>query len=271
MGQQEAAPPERVVTVVTGGEGALPRAAASLARGAIVVAADSGVDLALAAGLRVDHAVGDFDSVTPDGLAAVEAAGGRMHRHEADKDATDLELALAVALDLMPTRIVVLGPGGGRIDHELADLLLLASAPLGETEVVAHLGVATVTVVRRSHPAAHLTGAVGAQVSLLPVHGPAWGVTTFGLRWPLANAMLVPGTTRGVSNELVDTTATVTCEHGVLLVLQPGRLADPVPPRASPYDPSPGAPPPAPVPTTRQDRLAEPPPASQPDPERSPS
>ena len=84
-----------------------------------MIAADGGVDRALALGLHVDVAIGDFDSVTAAGLAAVEAAGARIERHPTAKDATDLELALDAALALAPARIVVIGSGGGRLDHLL--------------------------------------------------------------------------------------------------------------------------------------------------------
>ena len=67
-----------------------------------MIAADGGVDRALALGLHVDVAIGDFDSVTAAGLAAAEAAGARIERHPAAKDATDLELALDAALALEP-------------------------------------------------------------------------------------------------------------------------------------------------------------------------
>ncbi|MGZ8687024.1 MAG: hypothetical protein ACXWZP_01210, partial [Gaiellaceae bacterium] len=82
------------VIVVAGGApphpGAAPGPAAAIAADntTTVIAADGGVDRALALGLRVDIAVGDFDSVTPGGLAAVEASGARLERHPAAKDAT---------------------------------------------------------------------------------------------------------------------------------------------------------------------------------------
>ena len=69
-----------------------------LPRDALVVAADSGLDLARRLGVPVDLVVGDFDSVDPAGLAAAAAAGSVLERHPVDKDATDLELALDAVL-----------------------------------------------------------------------------------------------------------------------------------------------------------------------------
>ena len=125
-----------------------------------------------------------------------------LERHEPDKDATDLELALAAALRHDPTRILVLGGLGGRVDHELANLLLLGGDVLAGVDVDAAIRAAVVHVVRPGRRAT-VRGSPGELVSLMPVHGPARGVTTNGLRWPLTDADLAPGTTLGISNELL--------------------------------------------------------------------
>src|SRR5262245_40434058 len=98
---------------------------ADLAAAPIVVAADSGVGHALALGLAVDLVIGDFDSAEPAHVERAIALGARVDRHPADKDATDLELALDAARELGATEITVLGVGGGRLDHLLANLLLV--------------------------------------------------------------------------------------------------------------------------------------------------
>ena len=88
---------EAVVVVVSGGEPLDPQAALAVPAGAPVIAADSGLDSALALGLDVTVATGDFDSASPEAVAAAEASGVRIERHPAEKDATDLELALDTA------------------------------------------------------------------------------------------------------------------------------------------------------------------------------
>jgi thiamine pyrophosphokinase len=79
----------------------------------VVIAADDGAREALRLGLEVDVVVGDMDSVPASTLAQVERAGGRVMRHPADKDATDLELALDEALTSQAQRFVVAGGAGG--------------------------------------------------------------------------------------------------------------------------------------------------------------
>jgi thiamine pyrophosphokinase len=211
----------KTVVVVTGGDALAPDQLPSLPDRAVVVAADSGVDRAHALGLAVDVAVGDFDSVTADGLARAQATGAAVDRHPARKDRTDLELALDVAVRWAPERIVVLGGHGGRLDHLLANALLLAADRLADIDVVAQMGPARVTVVRPGRTAT-LDGPVGDLVTLLPGHGPARGVRTEGLLYPLADEDLAAGATRGVSNELVAPPATVSVRAGALLAVQPG-------------------------------------------------
>jgi thiamine pyrophosphokinase len=207
------------VIVVAGGPP--PTAARPLPADATVVAADGGVDHALALGLRVELAIGDFDSVTPGGLAAVEAAGARVERHPVAKDATDLELALDAAAALEPYRLVVVGVAGGRLDHLLAGLLLLGAERYAHLEVDAIAGDALVHVIRGARG---LAGEPGELVSLLPLGGDAEGVTTEGLRYPLAGETLAAGSTRGVSNEFAAAQARVRVARGVALAVRPGTV-----------------------------------------------
>ncbi len=213
------------IIVVSAGGAATPTTASNsllLARlpvGAQIVAADGGVDSALALGLDVTAAVGDFDSVTEAGLAAVEAAGAWIERHPRDKDATDLELALDVALELDARRIVVVGDPGGRLDHLLAGLLLLGARKYAGVEIDVLLGDAAVHIVRVERL---LAGEPGELVSLLALGGAAVGVVTAGLLYPLRGETLEPGSSRGVSNVFTEHEARIAVTGGVLMAVRPG-------------------------------------------------
>jgi thiamine pyrophosphokinase len=206
------------VVVVAGAEAVVD--ARRLPRSAVVVAADGGLAAARSAGMRVDVVVGDFDSVSGSAVTAAAASGARVVRHPAEKDATDLELALDEAVSLEASRVLVIGPGAGRLDHLLSMLLLLGSEKYAGREVDAVLGPARVHVVRGRR---ELDGAVGEAVSLLALHGPAEGVVTEGLVYPLRGETLAPGSSRGVSNELAGAAA-VTVGRGVLLAVFPGHV-----------------------------------------------
>src|SRR3954452_4486494 len=111
--------PKDFLVAVGGDADDAPRWPAELATATVIVAADSGVDHALAAGLPVDHVVGDLDSASERAVADAEAAGATVHRHPADKDATDIELAIGLVHELARDRITagevptlhVVGPG----------------------------------------------------------------------------------------------------------------------------------------------------------------
>jgi thiamine pyrophosphokinase len=209
---------EEIVVVVSGGQAPVADAALAVPPGARVVAADRGLDHAQALGLEVAIAIGDFDSASPEALAIADSAGTRVERHPAEKDATDLELALDAAIGMAPARILVLAGRGGRLDHELSSLLLLASERYSHAQVDAAIGEARVHVVRGART---LEGAPGELLTLLPVGGAAEGVRTEGLVYPLRSETLEPGSTRGVSNVLADATVRISLEQGVLLAIRP--------------------------------------------------
>jgi thiamine pyrophosphokinase len=197
-----------VVVVLAGGPDG--PALSELPAGAAVIAADGGAELMES----VDLLVGDLDSVKAETLARAK----QVERHPVDKDATDLELALAAALRLAPDRILVVGSAGGRLDHLLGGLFVLASDFLAAVQVDAQFGAAAVHVIRSERV---FVGVPGELVSLFAVHGSAEGVTTEGLVYPLRGNTLEPGSSRGVSNVFAGREARIALERGVLLAIRP--------------------------------------------------
>ena len=210
----------QTVVVFAGGLGR--PAAVLLPAGATVIAADSGAELALELGLRVDLVVGDFDSISPATLETVERSGAGIERYPVAKDVSDLELALVAALALDPARIVVLGGAEGRLDHLFGELLLLAADAFSRVEIDAQLGAAAAHVIRGERV---LAGSAGELISLFAVHGLATGVVTEGLVYELRGELLVPGSSRGLSNIFAASQPSVMVEGGVVLALRPdGRV-----------------------------------------------
>jgi len=190
----------------------------ALPPGAAVIAADGGAELARRLGLAVDLVVGDLDSISAATLAGI----AQVERHAAEKDATDLELALQAALRLEPERILVLGSAGGRLDHLFGSLLLLAAEDYAGVGIDAQIGPAAVHVVRGERI---LRGEPGEPISLFAVHGPASGVVTHGLVYPLRAETLEPGSSRGVSNVFAAPEARIGLERGVVLAVRPSGSA----------------------------------------------
>ena len=207
------------VVVVASGE--LAESDAALLDDAdLVIAADGGAGSLDRLGRAPDALVGDLDSVDPRLVARLAAAGTTVERHAVDKDASDTELAVEMALGAGAASVVVLGAvGGERLDHELANLLLLADPALAGHDVRAVRGTAQVRAVSGGERLA-LDGSSGDLVTLLPVGGDATGVSTEGLRWALDGATLAIGRSRGLSNEVVGSPASVRVTHGTLLVIE---------------------------------------------------
>ena len=189
---------------------------------AFVVAADVGLAEANRLGIRVDLLVGDLDSVAAADLEAFESAGGEVRRHPEDKDATDLDLAIMGAIAVGVDRLVVVGGDGGRLDHLIGNALVLASPRFAAVEIDAVFGGAHMHVVRRLR---ELTGLAGELISLFAAGGPARGVRTEGLRWPLDGADLEPGSSLGISNLFLGQRASIEVSDGVVLAVRPGEEA----------------------------------------------
>jgi thiamine pyrophosphokinase len=183
----------------------------------LLIAADGGALPLLRAGIMPHVAIGDMDSIDAAGLADLEAHGVALQRFRREKDETDLELALLYAAATGATAIDILGALGGRWDHTLANVALLALPELRTRRARLLADGQTLFLVC---DAATLEGQAGDTVSLLPLRGDAHGVTTKGLRYPLADATLSYERARGVSNVLLDPPGYVSLRKGLLLVVQ---------------------------------------------------
>jgi thiamine pyrophosphokinase len=187
-----------------------------------VIAADRGAAHARAWGWPLDLLVGDLDSLPAEDGAAISAGGTPVITAPAAKDETDTELALAHALAQEPREIIICAALGGRADHMLANVLLLARPELAQVRVTLTDGRESIRLLRGAGPAPthlELPGAPGDLLSLLPLGQDAIGVTTKGLQYPLRAETLLLGQARGVSNVFTGFKATIMLRCGSLLVI----------------------------------------------------
>jgi len=188
----------------------------------VLICADGGANHAVALGLIPDFVVGDMDSIDTSVLAELSAQGRtELKRVPVEKDESDTELALDVAVDLAPSSIVLTCVLGARFDHALANVGLLARVPAAipavivEPEMSAFLVTDTVSI----------EGWPGRLVSLLPLFGEARGIDLEGFKYGLTSGVLSPGTTLGLSNVMLGETASVSVEEGALLAVLPDQAA----------------------------------------------
>ncbi len=182
----------------------------------LVVAADGGVDKALALGVVPDAVVGDFDSASDASRDVIPGEGFILAE---DPDHTDLQKAVAFALQQGCHEIDVVCAGGGRADHALANLSILALS--GEGTVIRVID--DLFEVTRVDSRVEIDSPVGTVISLVAI-GVCTGVSTSGLRWELHDRTLA-FSPLGVHNELVRTPASVTVAEGLLLLFR-GRFVE---------------------------------------------
>ncbi|MEP7040370.1 MAG: thiamine diphosphokinase [Chloroflexota bacterium] len=212
-----------VKAIVVAGGDAAAEDAALLGAADLVIAADSGAAWLEAVDRRPDLVVGDMDSIPPDLLSCLAAEGVAIESHPPDKDASDAELAVSRAVVAGADEVTILGAFGGlRLDHELANVMLLLTDGWRDAELRLVRGGMTVRAVQGGRRL-ELEGGVGDVVTLLPLGCDATGVRTGGLRFHLDGETLHLGRSRGLSNVIEGAPASVSLDGGILLVIETRR------------------------------------------------
>jgi len=178
-----------------------------LADYSIAVAVDAGAQWFRRHGIVPDFAVGDFDSISTDTLAWLEASQAQIQGVSSDKDFSDLELALSVCAEQGVQSATIIGAVGGRIDHQLCVLgaLLRSTVP----ELTLQGNNQTIKLLRAGD---HLTlNSTSITFSVLSIEGAMVSIT--GARWPLDYVTLKPLSTHGLSNERSIQTSTIITVH----------------------------------------------------------
>lgn len=184
----------------------------------LVIAADYGAWFAVQHGIRPHMSLGDFDSISEDQLAAIEANSDQVNAVDPVwKDLTDTEMAFEYALSRDPAEILLLGVTGTRLDHTLANIHLLARA---EQQGVQAVIIDANNEIRLTTSRLIIQRQDYSYVSLVPLTERVSGVTLRGFRYPLQDAELGFGKTLGISNELIEDTGTIELTQGKLLVIQ---------------------------------------------------
>ncbi len=185
------------------------------------IASDSGLHFFAASGLPVHEVVGDFDSADAKELQALQQnADILFHTYEPQKDETDTEIALKLAITRGSTQIHILGGTGTRLDHVLGTVHLLGLALQQKIPcylVDAHNRIRLIpegsTVLQKAEQYGHYT-------SLLPLTTKVCGVTLTGFAYPLEDGTLETFSSLGVSNEIVEQTAQITIKNGVAVLIE---------------------------------------------------
>ena len=208
------------VLIVIGGNCPSPVAVRAIEPPDRIVCADSGLDHALALGLRPDALIGDMDSISGGGRAWAEASNVEIIATTPDKDETDTELALRWAIERQASHVTILWGGGDRFDHVLGVMAAVASPNLSVVSEIRLWIAEDEANILHGPRSIEMSPTSGSTISLIPVSGDALEITTKGLRWNLTHETLMGGSARGVSN-VVEGPVSISIAHGVLAVIRP--------------------------------------------------
>ena len=190
-----------------------PQLAAMAAAATPLLAADGGADHLARLGLRPAAVIGDLDSINRETRAWL---GEESLIERPDQDRTDLDKALEYAFEnLGVENVTVIAALGGRVDHELGNLGLLARLAMGERLVF--------------EGADHRVLAITGEATLAAHPGETWSFWTFdpfvrvtvvGVRWPLENATIDVGGRPSISNEATTDEVRVQASGGAVIVMR---------------------------------------------------
>lgn len=175
-----------------------------------IICADGGYLIAKKLGLAPNILIGDYDSMDqPDDLNVIKLP--------MEKDMTDSEAAIDLAVSEGAGHITVLGGLGGRFDHTMGNMGMLAKY-CGKLDHMAFVDgqnyvfmtkPGTIKIPRNRYPF----------LGLISYGDNAAGVTLRGVKYPLTDYHLTNTTTLGVSNEIIAKIASITFTSGKLLIV----------------------------------------------------
>lgn len=186
----------------------------------VTIAVDGGLGAVKRMGLKPDYVVGDFDTVSQDTLREYERLPDVViERHQAEKDETDTELALRLAMEAGLTELTLLGATGGRLDHLIGNVHLLYDC--------LQKGVSASIIDKRNRLYLLNRGKTflreetwGKYISFLPLTEKVCGITLCGFRYPLKDKTIEIGTSLCISNELLKQQGTISFTDGILICVE---------------------------------------------------
>ena len=180
----------------------------------LCIAADSGYHTARTLGERVDILLGDFDSIgeIPCG------EGMEIRQVPAEKDFTDTQMAVEIAVERGAEEIIIIGGLSGRLDHTLSTLSILEDlhgmgvyATVTDGQSRARYLYSSSTLIARSHYK---------YLSVIAVDETVKGVDIEGCKYPLKRATLRRRNQFAVSNEITGNVAFISVKKGGVYIIE---------------------------------------------------
>ena len=185
-----------------------------------IIAGDRGLEALYKLKIIPNHVVGDFDSVSPEILEFYKRQSQIIfYTFNAEKDNTDTDIALKLAIQLKSSKITILGALGKRMDHAIANIHILKDA------LEANIPCQIIDEHNRIYlinkeMTLEKDKVYGKYVSLIPLTSTVEGLTLTGFKYPLSDYTLLIGTSLGISNEIITDKAHIEMKNGILIVIE---------------------------------------------------
>ncbi len=185
---------------------------------AIWIGVDHGCMHITNAGIQMQHAIGDFDSVTKAELAVIQSNCVEMHTYNIEKNESDLELAIHLAMEKYDDEIILLGATGGRLDHQQANIFLLTRYPNKSIRIVDNqnelfvLLAGSYTLQKSSLP----------YISFIPISDTLQKVSLKGFKYNVKEQTFYRERSLGISNEICNEVGHISFSKGICLVVRSG-------------------------------------------------
>lgn len=184
----------------------------------LVICADGGARAALKAGIVPNVIIGDFDSFYLSKQNFSKYKNIQCFKYPNRKDLSDIELSISYAIRNKINKIVVFGILGNRIDHLIANIFLMKSI----TEKFPKINLIIIEGKQLLYfftKKIYIEGKAGDLISIIPWQDSLKGIKTQGLEYILVNGSLYFGTTKGTSNVMTQSSATVSIKKGSGLLI----------------------------------------------------
>lgn len=185
-----------------------------------IIAVDKGLEILYKFKLIPNHVVGDFDSVDIGILRYYQNNHQvKFHQYDPEKDNTDTDIAIQLAIQLKSSRITIMGALGKRMDHTIANIHILKYAL--EAKIPCQiLDRHNKIYLIDSHYTFYKSNVYGKYISFIPLTTTVQGITLNGFKYPLRDASLSIGLSLGISNEIVEEIATIELKNGILIAIE---------------------------------------------------
>ncbi|MCL2764096.1 MAG: thiamine diphosphokinase [Treponema sp.] len=186
-------------------------------RDALFIAADSGLTSAENAGIKPDWIIGDMDSLE-DTSRLCAYPQERIIRLQHEKDFSDTEMAVSLAVDKGCKSIWIIGGGGGRTDHLFAIRSLFEREHFPRRWITGTEEIFCIDAQQTEENAIHFSLKSNASVSVFPLGDGPWKAVSTGLKWPLEDLRWSRGFF-GLSNVAQDGEFAITAHLGRFMIL----------------------------------------------------